>query len=355
MTTDMSGEKTNAEGVEAADELLTGDVTFIAQSYNDTGKLSRASYPDATYTTDFYIESVRGSRSRVFIHFESGAGNGLDGEELVLASGVNRDAGNSENRLEMTEAWYELILANGKTNITFGKLDPTYFLDQNRFANDETMQFISFAFRNNQAIEFPGNHIGIHLLLSPWPVLEVESEIVDTGPSMEEIFERSFASLQVNIKPFASGRANLRLYAWSNGSRHETIEGGKETGSRNAGYGTSIDLDISKETGMFFRYGRQNGDLEKIEQFASLGLNLEGDLWGRDKDLLGAAVALNSLSGVYRRLTGSSRKEVHIEAYYNWFALERLSISPDIQIIFNPYGFAAHRILVFSLRTQIYL
>jgi len=250
---------------------------------------------ESSYSLDFILEKEK-EDSKVFFHFEAGKGEGID-RILALYSGVNRDAGDSGGKVEVTEAWYEHRL--GKLTLTLGVLDPTCYLDQNEFANDETTQFLSFIFRNNQAINFPDNNTGIHLSIDISDYVEFESELIETDTSLGN----PFYSFQTDLKFFKE--SNLRLFYWWN----------KNEG-RNQGYGISFDKSLN-DLGFFLRYSKQN--ILEVNKALSFGIE---KLFKKSR--LGIGIG---------KVYVSNRSEEHLEFYYNFFLFDNLQFSPNIQII----------------------
>src|SRR6185437_7638501 len=87
----------------------------------------------------------------------------------------------------------------------------------------------------------------------------------------------------------------------------------------------------------------------EIDRTVSLGLSLKGSLWGRSMDTFGAAYIFNDISRDHADYLGAGGSgfmlgdgkinfapEQIIEAYYSFKPLELLSISTDVQEVFNP-------------------
>ncbi len=110
--------------------------TFIVQGTNNrnyapAGESVKKSRTDGSYSADITLgKEFKEVGGRAFLHLEAGQGSGLE-DDLTLYSNVNRDAGDSEARVEVTELWYEQSLFKDRVALTFGKLDPTVYFDQN--------------------------------------------------------------------------------------------------------------------------------------------------------------------------------------------------------------------------------
>ncbi|MFA5271483.1 MAG: carbohydrate porin, partial [Candidatus Omnitrophota bacterium] len=158
-------------------------VTAVIQGTNNTNSAAddanrKVSRTDASYSTDIAIaKEFKDFSGKAFLHLENGQGEGLE-DNLTLYSNVNRDADDDVN-VRVTEAWYEQGLFNDKAVITFGKLDPTVYFDDNAVANDETTQFLGRMFRNAPTIDFPDNTMGIRLAYMPKEWIEFNYGVFD--------------------------------------------------------------------------------------------------------------------------------------------------------------------------------
>ena len=77
-----------------------------------------------------------------------------------------------------------------------------------------------------------------------------------------------------------------------------------------------------------------------LEHAWSAGIQIAGTIWGREDDILGLAVGQAMPSGKYKDAGTNlnAKNEGHLEAYYNYIVNEHLTLTPDIQVIWNPYG-----------------
>lgn len=89
--------------------------------------------------------------------------------------------------------------------------------------------------------------------------------------------------------------------------------------------------------GAMFQFGWTPKDRSINNLFLSLGLNYYGLIPGRDEDVLGLAMALASISNVYKELIpGTLGHETAIELTYKYNLSDILTIQPDFQYIINP-------------------
>jgi hypothetical protein len=345
-----------AEGLEigAGGTMIIQGTNNVNNSASDvTKKEDRA---DASYSADITIgKEFKEVGGRAFLHLEVGQGAGLE-DDLTLYSNVNRDADN-DNNVRLTEFWYEQALFKDRVALTFGKLDPTVYFDNNEVANDETTQFLGRIFRNNPAIEFPDNTAGIRLAYLPVEWLELGCGIFDANSDWEKLGDNLFNIGQVAFKTnFFDLPGNYRFFGWNNNAYHtEWLDAGKQK-ENSYGFGLSFDQKVTDIVTLFTRYGWQDpkvynpdimatGDLSySLEQSWSAGFQIEGKPWGRGKDVLAFAIGQAMPSNDYKKAgadldpTRKAKSEGHFEAHYNIHVNDHLSISPDIQYIWNPFG-----------------
>lgn len=231
-------------------------------SYNGGNPTDKGSRADSSYSADLTLaKEFKESGGRAFMHLEAGQGFGID-DNLVMYSSVNRDAGDSEAGAEVTELWYEQELFNGRSAVTFGKLDPTAYLDQNEVANDETSQFLSGMFRNSPVIEFPDNGIGVSVSCAAAEWLELWFGIFDGSGSWEDTGNGLFNAGQVNFKlNLFEMPGNYRFYGWNNNAAHARWLDSERTKEAGYGFGLSFDQKVSDIVAVFMRYGWQNPEV----------------------------------------------------------------------------------------------
>jgi len=329
--------------------------TAIGYKGNDT--------TDAAYSMDLELEKEFDDGGIGFVHFETGQGNGVT-DDLEVFSNVNRDVDASGGTLTLTELWYEQNF-DDTFILTFGKLDPTVYLDTNEYANDECGQFLGSIFRNSAVIEFPDNTIGIRGRAVLTQMVDIELTVFDGDADFQQIGDHPFLGTQIIFKPQLMDRnGNYRLLFWQNEAVHTKWDDASQTKESAGGFGISCDQEIVDDIGMFLRAGWQQDDAAldtttfSLESAYSVGTQLGGALWGRDRDVIGFAYGLINPSDEYKKAGNLQAKtEGHLELYYNFKVNENISITPDIQMITNPYGKDAANgtstIVIGGIRTQI--
>lgn len=339
------------EGYQMLGGLRAGlGVTFIMQGTHnangDTLSGKGEDVTDASYSMDLEFEKEFEDYGKAFLHMETGDGAGVE-DELQIFSNVNRDADDSDNSMAVTEAWYEHYFKAVPAKLMAGKIDGTILIDTNEYANDETTQFLGRMFRNSPAIEFPDNTAGLRLEIEPADSVNLKLLMMDGDNDWEDIAEKGFYAVQLNLMPdFLDRSGNYRLIGWMSDREHTEWKDPAKTKERSYGFGVSIDQELRDELGMFLRYGWQDPDVYlntesfSLEQTWSIGLQLKGNRWNREQDILGLALGQVMPSAEYKKAGSglSAKEEGHFEVYYNYKVNEHLTLSPDLQLIRNPYG-----------------
>jgi len=369
------GEQTEiAESLEQIKEVFEGltigaSATFVMQGTNnangDNLTKNEENATDVSYSIDLEFEKEFDDYGKAFIHLEAGKGEGVE-DELKVFSSVNRDADNDEN-VRLTEVWYEHYFESLPLTVTFGKIGADGFIDANEYANDEAAQFLGRIFRNSPALEFPDdNNAGVRFGLEPVDYLDIELVAMDANDGWEDIFDNIFLSGQLNFKPnFFQRPGNYRVYGWLNDKDHIKWDDVAKVKKTSYGFGLSFDQELTDVVGVFARYGWQDpevyasGSSFSLEQSWSAGIQLAGGLWGRDDDVFAIAFGQVMPSDDYKKAGSNlnAKDESHLEAYYSFKINDHLTVSPDIQVIWDPYGGDATNgdktIFVGGVRTQI--
>jgi carbohydrate-selective porin OprB len=127
-------------------------------------------------------------------------------------------------------------------------------------------------------------------------------------------------------------------------------------GRHKTGFGVNAEVPLADngDTGLFARYGRNDGRTEsfaftEVDRNLQFGGQISGARWGRGEDRLGLAYAVDGLSTDHRDylsaggsgfLLGDGRlnygSERILEAYYSLQPIAHVWLSPDFQIVHNP-------------------
>ncbi|MFA6384793.1 MAG: carbohydrate porin [Candidatus Omnitrophota bacterium] len=310
--------------------------TLLSQGEDET---------DANMTVNVDFNKKFGEYGEGYVQFKSAPGAGLD-RSLKLYGNVNNNACD-DSSVYMPEAWYEHYFQNLSAALTFGKLDMTNYIDTNEYANMDTTQFISGIFGNSPVIEFPAsNGAGVHFGMAPYDFFDVNFVAADSKSQWDNVFDAMFLAGEINFKPrFLSRPGNYRFTAWRNGNNHTKWRDSSKEKENGYGYGVSFDQEVTDIAGVFVRYGWQDpdvylsGNTVSLERSWSIGPQFKGAPWGRPDDVTGVGFGRIVPSGKYKSVNNLQAKtESHLEWYYNYKVNEHLSLSPDLQIIWRPYG-----------------
>lgn len=65
---------------------------------------------------------------------------------------------------------------------------------------------------------------------------------------------------------------------------------------------------------------------------------MTGKYWNREEDILAVAVGQAIPGKEYRCMNEFNESETHLEAYYSFKVNDHLTLTPDMQIIWEPNG-----------------
>ncbi|MFH1664661.1 MAG: carbohydrate porin, partial [Candidatus Omnitrophota bacterium] len=321
-----------------------------------------------SYSIDLEVAKTFDDRGMAFIHMEAGQGDTIEGE-LSVFSNVNRDAGDSIAHVDITEAWYEQYLFDKQLTITGGKIDATGYIDTNEYANDECTQFLGRIFRNSAVIDWPDdNAFGGRIYIAPEAVnsIDIEAVYMDENGDWENLFDNPFIAAQVNFMPAKAFNydeemwaGNYRAYFWYNGAPHAKVNDADDFGRGNVGWGLSCDQMITDVYGVFGRFGWADPTRSDLGCDWSAGGQMTGRYWNREEDVAAIAVGQAIPGKEYKDVNEFDRTETHLEAYYSFKVNDNLTLTPDMQVIWEPNGGGtvsgkdSDTIFVYGMRGQV--
>jgi len=298
-------------------------------------------------TFDNYGSTSLTTGGMAFVHMEAGQGDTIE-SELNVFSNVNRDAGDTNAHVDITEAWYEQYLFDNQITITGGKIGADAYIDTNKYANDENTQFLGRIFRNSAVIDWPDdNAFGGRVYFSPEAInsIEVEAIYMDENGDWENLFDNPFMAAQLNFMPAKAFNydeemwgGNYRIYFWYNGASHAKVKDADDFERGNVGWGLSCDQMITDVFGVFGRFGWADSRKSNLGCDWSVGGQMTGKFWEREEDVLAIAVGQAIPGKEYRDVNEFDKNETHLEAYYSFKVNEHLVLTPDIQMIWEPNG-----------------
>ncbi|MBT3256610.1 MAG: porin [Deltaproteobacteria bacterium] len=329
----------NGFGYEINDKLSIGGVMAgigqyqsisDAPGFENEGRGPLLFEPEINYTpTD---------NDQLFAKFGFGAGNGLDakGQSPFVISpwGGNvqddyKDI-NGRNRDYLLTAWYKHTFnfsTDHTLGITGGIIDATDYMDENAFANDEYTQFMNQALINGPNAFLPSYDFGAAI---EWGLggFSVKGVAMAMGSNGEEgAFDEpyNFYGMQFAYAvDFGLGEGNYRLIVETTSSDFSNVAGTKKEGLSCAMI--SFDQQLGEALGAWIRFGWQDDKAAvHYESVYSGGLNISGNLWGREHDNIGIG---------YAYLIGGNRDVDHTDVFevYGRFALNGIfAVTGDVQ------------------------
>lgn len=291
---------------------------------------------------DLEAFSKLSEESGAYIHLEGGKGTGIDAQVTTL-SGFNGDALN-DPYAGLTEAWYERSFLSGALKARGGKLDLTTEFDSSTAANDETTQFLSGAFVNNLAVEFPGDtSLGVTFWARPSALFSLGLAAAEASGTGAGVDNNDFVMAEAAVHPkFGARQGNYRVYAWQNNTDHPSVLDPSVMEGHNRGAGISIDQEVGGGMTLFGRYGLQRSRVAAVGQALSGGIVMAGTSYGRDDDAIGLAYGAAILGDEQKDASSAagvrSATEHHMELFYRYKASDGLELTPDVQWVQHPNG-----------------
>ena len=314
----------------------------------------------------------RYSTARLFVRQTIGFG----GEQEQIDDGANQFGG----KIDIS-----------RLTFTAGKMAVPDIFDANQFAHDQRIGFLNFAMWDGGAFDYAADQKGY----TYGAALEFNQKLwaaragyyllpdIPNGVNFDTRLGRRgqyIGELEARYALFDQP-GKLRLTGWFSrgfsGSFDEVnsnpVYGGDITLTRRSrpasGIVANIEQSITDDLGLFSRLSFRDGRNEimsftDIDRSFAIGLVQKGTPWGRPKDRVGAAIAINALKPGYRTFltngglginigdgTLNYRRESIFETYYAFNLNAYSTLSFDYQFIANP-GYNADRgpVNIFALR-----
>ncbi|MFO8083567.1 MAG: carbohydrate porin [Desulfobacterales bacterium] len=257
---------------------------------------------------------------------------------------------NGRNRDYLLEAWYKRTFKfsdDMKLAITGGIIDSNGYIDDNAFAKDETGQFMNDIFVNSTLANLPSYDIGGAAELD---IADFSIRAVVMNSRNETDDNYNYYALQLGYSPDTSlGKGNYRVYGYTTGSEFEDWDEGEK--EKLQGIGLSMDQELNSILGVFARIGWQDDDaVVDHDSLYSGGINISGELWGREDDAAGLG---------YAYLEGADKGEIDnthaVEAYVKFQLCEFSDFTLDAQYVKDKMRDEANRDgFTYGLRMNAY-
>ena len=278
-------------------------------------------------------------------------------DKLEVFSNVDNNNDDTNNSVELTKFWYEHNFFNKQISLAGGKWDPTDVIDTNLLAGDDSRQFLAEIFNNAPTFDRPSKAPGLRGRIRPKDLewLEVQAQVFTGDGEWENMADHLEFTPEVTFKPkFGEDLiGNYRVYGWLRNTNYTKWSDATKTAEHRYGLGVSIDQEVTNIIGVFGRYGWADPDLYdpdvtsssgtnfSIEHTWSAGMQLSGKTWGREDDHIAIACGMVIPSDKYKEYGGTNLKaddEGHAEVYYYWKWNKHFAFSPDLQVVWNPFG-----------------
>lgn len=236
--------------------------------------------------------------SELFAKFGVAAGNGLNTKSpfalTIWAADLEDDVKdiNGRNRDYLLTAWgrYTFEFSGSHSlGLSGGIIDSTDYIDENAFANDEYNQFLNEAFVNAPTGNFVFYDIGG---VAQWAYdnFSANGVIMDVGKNEDNNNYQFYAVELAYRLETELGEGNYRITGSMTSDDFLNTDG--QDLERLSALTLSFDQQLGKIIGAFLRLGIQDDNASVIwEKLYSGGFNISGDIWGREQDNIGIAVA----------------------------------------------------------------
>src|SRR5262245_55721342 len=155
-----------------------------------------------------------------------------------------------QNEINLREAWLRTELFGQRLALSAGRLDLTNYFDQNAFANDETVQFISDALVNNQMLGLSSNGTGVAAEFDPKIGLRFKFGFQQSNTDATNLSDSMYTLSEVGytFTPFSLPEGTYRVWFRTDNPSADDIR---------TGFGISLDQKLTPVVGVFGRYGTQ--------------------------------------------------------------------------------------------------
>lgn len=382
------------------DISVKASLTGVLQGVNGTGSSTGSSENRANYRGDISVALPGGKtgdiEGNIFAHLRVGQGRGLSLRPTYTSTPNTTafEVGSTpadDSFAILAQAWYQLKVplprggvkaeAREHVDLTFGKIDPFGFFDQNSIADDESVAFMNNAFVHNPLLDSGGDVGADAYGFAPGAIARyrnAQQQGPEWGVSLGVFGSGKGANFTSSplTRPFIIAQAdvatrinflpgNYRAYLWTNG-RGADYNG---NASRHTGIGFSIDQQVGDDLTLFARYGHQLKGKVRFDCALTVGAELSGNTWGRGADALGVAFGglrtaadfRNDSPGVDADGDGNpdfgyqaNGWEKQAELYYRYKLNDNFELTPDFQLISRPGGdSSASTVKLLAVRARI--
>ena len=288
------------------------------------------------------------------------------------------DLGGDTQKLEADINQFAGTQTADRIVITAGKFSVVDVFDTTRYAHDPRSDFLNWTVVNAGTFDYAANSWGFSYgAAAEWyhgdwalrggvfdlSVVPNSDELDPTFHQYQLVYELEHRHQlfgqpgKVAVNGFLSrGRMGTFADAIALAEQTGTIPTTTDVRAYRSRTGVNLNFEqqIRPDVGIFGRFGWANGNIEPyeftdVDRTASLGLSIDGHLWGRDDDTFGLAGVANGISAIHQAylndgglgiLVGDGQlphpgPEKILETYYR-FPLGGWQLTADYQFIANP-------------------
>ena len=260
--------------------------------------------------------------------FNYDTGNRSMSGNVGSISGLNANV--FPDHAALDELFFKHVSPGGTLITLAGRVDPSFFFDTNRVANDDFRQFFVFALSNNLSLPFSTyGGVGALVRYAPNAKLYIMAATVTAVNNEPWAFWRSaddgdwtqFAEIGLTQSLPYLGKGQYRITPWHS----------HRIGADGWGVGVNFDQELGFDRLFaFFRFGIGDDDVTAVERFASGGFALERP-FGRKGDRVSGGVAWSDPSP-----GAGDRNETLVGIYYRFELTPSVTLTPDLQIVVDP-------------------
>ena len=234
---------------------------------------------------------------------------------------------------------------------------PFYNFDGTTYDSNQQENFINWTFSQNASSTYPTAGLGSYIQITPTPewsfaagfqdATNVDGNRISTS-NLDENHYATFGYISYNptIQGLGLGQYSIMVY------NQPWVEAQPETTN---GWSLNAPQNISDKWAIFGRINGVSGDQAEIDNSYLLGAVMNDPFNRNPLDQLGFAAALNHINEDAVGSPTESNYEKVLEAYMTFGISKWMTITPDIQVYFDPaLNPKSDTAFAFSLRATLF-